>query len=204
MANSLEQLEVVRAALHGDRLLLERLVRELAPAVHATAVRTLLKRTGHPSARVAQEAEDLTQEVLVQLFGSQQSPLLAWQPQRGLSLGGYVRLLTEHAVVDALRVKRRNPFTAEATDPSRFDEDRHPGAAPERLAACRQELGRIIGHLQRALSPRGFDVFRRLWLDAESIAEVCAATGQNPDGVYQWRRRIRLLLAAEGNAEASS
>ena len=62
------------------------------------------------------------------------------------------------------------------------------------MVALRRELRSTIDHARSCLSARGFDMFRRLWLDAEPICVICAATGQKPATIYQWRRRIQLVL----------
>jgi DNA-directed RNA polymerase specialized sigma24 family protein len=181
-------------ALEGDPAALEATLAELVPVVRATALRELARRSREPLGRARQEADDMVQDVLLKLLGGNQSKLHGWAPERGASLAGYVRVLTRHHVADVLRRKRTNPFAERPTEPCQLDAELAHGPDPERLAAGRQELRAVIERARGCLSARGFEMFRRLWLDAEPIGAICAATGQTPASVYQWKRRIQLAL----------
>jgi len=192
-AEETDQVLFVRRALAGDRVAIGNLVRQFAPIIHAAAARLLLKHSRGGSAQARREAEDVTQEVLLRLFGSRAGPLGSWDFERG-SLASYLRMLTQRQTIDVLRSGRRNPFAAQVIEAARLDRLQHPGTLPERLAMLRQELGAILARAQSSLSPKGFEMFRHLCLDATSVQDICEATGQKPASVYQWRRRIQLLL----------
>jgi RNA polymerase sigma-70 factor (ECF subfamily) len=188
--------ERLRRALDGDEQALRAVLAELVPIVRATTVRELVRQSHQPAARARQEAEDLVQDLLLALFGGHPSKLDGWDPERGSSLASYVRLLTRHHVADVLRRRRKNPFTDRPTEPGQLAAELAAGPDPERSLALRRELRATVDHARSCLSARGFDMFRRLWLEAEPTCAICAATGQKPATVYQWRRRIQVFLIA--------
>jgi len=69
-------LEDVKRALQGERVAIDELVRELSPVVQAR-VATALWRRGRAS---RQELEDMTQEVLMELFTGEGRVLARWEP----------------------------------------------------------------------------------------------------------------------------
>lgn len=186
----------IRRVLDGDAAALGATLAELLPVVRAAALRELVRQSREPPRRARQEAEDIVQDVLLKLLAGARGKLHTWTPDRGASLAGYVRLLTRHHVADVLRRKRTNPFANRPTEPCQLDRKLADRPDPERLAAERQELRVIIERARRQLSALGLDMFQRLWLEAEPIAAICAATGQTPAAVYQWRRRIQVALRA--------
>src|SRR5688572_11436679 len=109
--------ELVKRALAGERAAIEALVVELSPVVQAR-VAAALYRCGHSS---RQELEDLTQEILMDLFTGEGRVLSSWDPERGLSLASFVGLVAQRQVYSRLRSRRRSPFTQRPTDPSAID-----------------------------------------------------------------------------------
>lgn len=53
----------------------------------------------------------------------------------------------------------------------------------------------MLDRVHTELSPLGRDLFRRLVLDGESIATVCASTGMSTSAVQAWSSRLKRLLA---------
>ena len=64
------------------------------------------------------------------------------------------------------------------------------GARHDARAGSRELLQRLLEQLQASLTPRGLDLFYRLYVDEQSIEDVCAQTGLNASSVYQWKSRL--------------
>lgn len=182
--------DLVNRALEGERGAIEELVRELSPVVQAR-VATALWRRGRSS---RQELEDLTQEVLMDVFAGNTRALASWDPERGLSLASFVGLVAQRSVASRLRSHRQSPFTHEATDPSTIDvtpDSGRAGAAPERSVAARELLRLLLDRLHSALSPKALEMFYRLYVWQEEPEVVARETGSKLDAVYQWRSRLK-------------
>jgi len=181
-------LEHVQRALGGERAAIEELVRELSPVVQAR-VATALWRRGRAS---RQELEDMTQEVLMDLFTG--GVLARWEPERGLSLASFVGLVAQRLVFSLLRSRRRSPFTQEPTDPGTIEASasssrRHP--TPEGPVAAREFLELLFERLHAELSPKGLEMFYRLYVWQEEPEQIARETGSTLDAIYQWRSRLK-------------
>jgi RNA polymerase sigma-70 factor (ECF subfamily) len=74
---------------------------------------------------------------------------------------------------------------------------------PEVRAISRQALQGLLDRLRGELSPKGFDVFVRLYVEEQSIETVSGDLGMTADALYAWRTRLSKLvrtLAAEADA----
>jgi len=187
-------LEDVKRALRGERAAIEELVRELSPVVQAR-VATVLWRRGRAS---RQELEDLTQEVLMELFTGDDRVLARWEPERGLSLASFVGLVAQRLVFSVLRSRRRSPFTQEPTDPATIEASAsssrlHPTA--EDPVAAREFLGLLFERLHAELSPKALEMFYRLYVWQEEPEHVARETGSKLDAIYQWRSRLKKEVA---------
>jgi RNA polymerase sigma factor (sigma-70 family) len=182
----------VRAALAGDTNAVERMVDALSPVVQARVARALLKRSESRGRDIRQDVADLTQEVFVALFADDAKALKAWDPALGLSLANFVGLLAQRRAASILRVKRRMPWSEEPAedgwDPS--DPRTTSGQSLDAQLGSRDLLQRLFDQLQISLSPRGLDLFYRLYVDEQSIDDVCEQTGLNASAVYQWKSRL--------------
>lgn len=203
-ATASRQVALLERAASGDAAAVRLLVEALTPVVQACAARSLARGTGHSYSLLREQVEDTTQDVLLKLLAPPHHKLRAWRPERGLSLAGYARLITRNEVVDQLRSRRRNPFFDMPTEPYRMDAAQDDSRDPQRLAQHRQTLRRVCQAVQRLLSPLGYEMFCRLWIDSQSVNEICEATGHTRDSVYQWQRRIRMLLARMPELEAGT
>jgi DNA-directed RNA polymerase specialized sigma24 family protein len=187
-------LEHVRRALGGERMAIEALVRELSPVVQAR-VATALWRRGRAS---RQELEDLTQEVLMEIFTGDGRVLARWEPERGLSLASFVGLVAQRLVFSLLRSRKRSPFTQEPTDPGTIEASAgssrmHP--PPEDPVAAREFLELLLEGLHAALSPKGLEMFYRLYVWQEEPEHIARETGSTIEAIYQWRSRLKKEVA---------
>lgn len=179
---------LVRAAVGGDRGALTRLARRLMPTI-VSRVRFHL-RGGVAWGR---DRDDIAQDVWLTLLSDEGRQLLAWDPERGRTLEGYVGLLTRRVLWqtrrDGGRLKRGGEL-AHAEYDDQLDGD--PDAPdPERTAGSRMELTRVVEHMRAELPPRGRVVFELLYGDQLSPKEAARALGVNLQVVYNWQHRIR-------------
>jgi DNA-directed RNA polymerase specialized sigma24 family protein len=205
-----EAVAAVRRALDDgapDSGAVRALVDRLTPVVQARVTRALLRRRGESGRRdVRQEVEDLTQEVFVALFRNRGQALRSWDPARGLSLENFVGLLAQHQVASILRSGRACPWTDVPTEATILDGQlqAEPSAAPDRVAASREELESLLAQVRAKLSPRGLVLFWRLLVREEPIEAVAAQTGMTAEAIYAWRSRLgRLARSMAGGAPAS-
>jgi RNA polymerase sigma-70 factor (ECF subfamily) len=160
------------------------------PVIQARVARSLLKQARTNGGSIQQEVADFTQEVFVQLFTDGGRVLLAWDPERGMSLTSFVSLISQRHICSLLRTPK-NPWRFAAREPSAFEATAaEDGASPERVAASREELQLLLDALRRRLSPLGLEMFYRLYVHKESVEDIRNATGMSAESVYQWRRRL--------------
>jgi RNA polymerase sigma-70 factor (ECF subfamily) len=184
----------VKRALGGERAAIEALVHELSPIVQAR-VASALYRCGRTS---RQELEDLTQEILMDLFTGERSVLSSWVPERGLSLSSFVGLVAQRQVFSLLRSRRRSPFTQEPTDPGALEVSMAATGTqypPEDPVAARELLRLLFERLHAELSPKALEMFYRLYVWQQEPELVARETGSTLEAVYQWRSRLKKEVA---------
>jgi RNA polymerase sigma-70 factor (ECF subfamily) len=192
------ELDLARA-LGGDSVAMASLARALLPVVHARVYGVLATRRSARGRDLRPEIEDLAQEAMVRIFADGMRVLRGWDAARGLSLKGFVGLVTEREVGHVLRSARRSPFTADPTE--KDDLERAAGASPDHEAtvATRQAWARVWSRMKAELTPKGLALFEMLVVEDRSVEEVCATCGMQPDAVYAWRsrllKRVRALAA---------
>ncbi|MCP3963702.1 MAG: hypothetical protein GY719_38185 [bacterium] len=191
MEEQLTRADVTRA-LSGDEAALSRLVDQLTPVIQGRGAGMVLGRSAAAGARLRQEVEDLVQEVFLALFSDGARVLLSWDPARGMSLKSFVRLVAERKAISILRSGRKNPRLEEPTSPEDLD-DVCPRAGSERLVASRELLADLLERLEAELSPLGWRLFRWLFVEERSVAQICREADLSADAVYAWRSRLRRL-----------
>jgi RNA polymerase sigma-70 factor (ECF subfamily) len=67
---------------------------------------------------------------------------------------------------------------------------------PEARVASQQLLAVLLDRVRATLSPKGLDLFERLFVREEGVEAVCAATAMSQDAVYAWRSRLGKLVRA--------
>ncbi len=185
---------LVKRALAGDRAAIEALVVELSPVVQAR-VGAALFRCGRSS---RQELEDLTQEILMDLFTGDGRVLASWEPERGLSLASFVGLVAQRQVYSRLRSRRQSPFTQEPTDPSALEASLSasaPAHTAEEPFAAREMLRLLFARLHAELSPKALEMFYRLYVWQQEPERIANETGTKLDAIYQWRSRLKKEVA---------
>jgi len=152
----------MRAANAGDTAAYDRLLRQLAPVLRASASRGLVRAGLGPA-----DAEDVVQETLLAIHLKRQT----WDQE--LPIGPWINAIARNKLIDFLRRRRvrfdvpiddlAEVLPAEDAEPTAVahDVDRHVGALPER---------------QRA-------VVRAIAVDGASIAETARALDMNEGAV---------------------
>lgn len=197
-------LAVAALAMHRDRRMIDealahsgpawaQLVRRLMPVIQARTRRWLWRVGGG-----AAEVEDLAQQVWLRLLEAEGRALRAYDPERGMSLEGYVGLVAEREAGNLLAMGRAQKrgggrVTAEA-DAGLNTGD--PRTGPEAAATQRNTLGALLAHLDTALPVRGQLVLRLLYVDGHAPPEAAAALGVSLQVVHNWQHRIRELARA--------
>jgi RNA polymerase sigma-70 factor (ECF subfamily) len=193
---------LVDRALSGEGPAMRTLIDRLLPSVQGRVGLALLRRHGQARGRnLRAEAEDLSQEVFAALFEQGGRVLRSWQPDRGLSLKGFVGLVAEREAGAILRTGKRSPFTEEPTAAEALQEtlhdigERNPtGPSPMTdLLESRDLLETLIDRLRERLSPQGFWLFELLYVEERSVEETCTIAKMTPDALYAWRSRIGKL-----------
>lgn len=200
--------ELVARAIAREPAAVRALVAAVGPVIHGRVAKALWKRRGARAAGrdVSQEIEDLTQEVFVALFDDDAKALRAWDPDRG-PLGGFVALLADHHVYSVFRSGKRRPWSDEVDVLPDPDAQAPEGKSPEARVASRQALDALLARLRAELSPKGFDLFVRLYVEEQPVEVVSRELGMTADALYAWRSRLGKLVrgyAAELEAERVS
>ena len=107
MTDTDDERSLILQALTGDAASVRALVDKLSPIVARRVTATLWHRTR--GRNVAQDADDMIQEVFVSLFQSDGKALRAWDPERGMSLERFVGMLAQHQTISILRNGRTTP-----------------------------------------------------------------------------------------------
>ena len=137
----------------------------------------------------------MTQEVFASLFADDAKALRAWDPARGMSLVNFVGLIAEHQVANIFRSGKRRPWSEDMAVDHDFEttigEDER---GPERTFASMQSFTLLLDRMRAELTPRGFELFKMMFIDEASVEAVCARTGMSTDAVYAWRSRLPKIV----------
>ncbi len=183
--------ELVDAAASGSPIAVRNLVTRLGPVVRTAVARVLFRYKSRASGRnLAQEAEDLAQEAMVALFEDDARVLRSWSPERGASLETFVRIVAERTALSILRSGRRSPFTEDPTEDMELAQSSTGEPTPEQHALTRDLLVALHDRLKETLTPRGYLLFVRLFVDDADVATVAEEVGMAKDAIYAWKVRF--------------
>lgn len=198
---------LLAGSLAGDPADRRALMSKLMPIVQARVARVLLRSRPASGVAARQELNDVMQEVFVALFEDDAHILRAWSAERGLSLANFVGLIAERQTISVLRSGKRCPFRETPSELDELDRALEPEASPEPSVLSRDFIQRLVERLRETLSPKGLDLFYRLFVDAESVEDVASSTGMSTDALYAWRSRLGKqvrALAAELAPESAT
>ncbi len=177
--------ELVERILDGDEAAFNEFVHRYGTVIYAA-----LRRFRQLS---REDADDLAQVVFQRLLENNQRALRAWQ---GGSLAAYLRRMTRHAAIDALRARRPEDHVTidgEGEDEEVFVPDPNPG--PD-AAALLAEQRRMMSEAMSRLAPADQDILRLVDLDGLTYAEAAGRLDitVNNVGVRVLRARQRLAV----------
>jgi DNA-directed RNA polymerase specialized sigma24 family protein len=185
---------LIAGVLAGDRTARHRFVVQLSPVVRHRVARVLVhmaRGNTHQHTR-RQDILDLIQDVFVVLLRDSGKVLASWRPTEGLSLQNFVGLVAEREAATILRSGRRSAWAEDPTDD--VCEASAFLTTPEGQACARQELELLCAFISERLSPRALELFRALFVNSESLEDVCVRFSMTATGVYTFRSRVRALV----------
>lgn len=183
---------LVRRALAGQQDAVATLVARLMPVIRARVRRALA--SGGRQLR-AMDGDDLTQEVWLLLIAHGGRQLLAWEPERGMTLEGYVGMVTEREIHNQrgrAAAKKRGGHLL-AADPEAVAHLASPQASPEAQVTTVDLAARLGAYLEQELPARGQLVFRHAFTDGRAPTTVATLLGVDVQVVYNWQHKIRRL-----------
>jgi RNA polymerase sigma factor (sigma-70 family) len=189
-----ETRDLIRKALAREPTAVRTLVDRLSPVIERKVASTLWKRT--PGRDVRQEVRDMTQAVFLSLFEEDGKALRAWDPARGTPLEAFITLLAHRQVISILRRGRTSPWPDEPTESDRLERIAPTALGPEDVVGSREHLTALLDRIREELSPVGLELFQRLIVDDEPLAEVSAKVGKSEQALYQWRSRLLRQIRA--------
>ena len=189
----------IHEALDGDRAALAELVRELLATIKVEVAVNLFRRARSQRRDPRQEVNDFSHDIVLGLLADRGRVLRLWDPARGHSLAGFVRMIARQRLSRILHGHRGNPWGDEPTEDAALDSLQAPDTA-ERVLESREELRMLLERLRAHLSERGFQLFCRIYVDQRPIIEVAAEFKMTRQAVDAWNTRTRIVarrLAAE-------
>ena len=102
--------------------------------------------------------------------------------------------VADRHVLGGFRTKSKDPYCEIPTLATGLDALRLGSEGPELQTAARRELTQLHAFLQARLDARGLLLFHMLEVDGLTVCEVCERAEMSRDALYQWRRRLRVMI----------
>lgn len=184
--------ELVEAALSGDRRAVGRLVQRLMPIVRAMT-RRVLQRGGR---RIGpHDGDDLVQEVWMSLLRDDGRMLRRYDPSRGASFESYVALIARTEAGKVLRAERAQKRGGDVEFGALDDAGGISGGPdPEAAALGRSMQADLDRHLRANLPARGQLVLKLVYGDGLSAPDAARTMGVKTQVIYNWQHKIRGLI----------
>lgn len=186
----------VTRAFAGERPRADALARALLVLLPPLAARELIPWSGHYRRSPASLCEDVVQDVMLKLFAERGRVLRAWDPERGLTLRGFLRRVVRFHVLQLFRSSVKNPWRDRLTEG-------HLEVAGEDSDAVLHQLWlwEVRDLLLAEENDHGRALYMGLFVEHRSAEDVGEQHNMTRDAVYQWRsrfkRRASRLLADE-------
>ncbi len=94
------------------------------------------------------------------------------------------------------RSRRRSPFTEEPTLDEELEAVARVARSADDLLEAHDLLQRLDDRLKQALSPRGYTLYARLFVDEASVETVARELAMAPDAIYAWKYRFAKTVRA--------
>ncbi len=175
----------IARAVGGDRVLLTQLFDELIPVIRFAA-RAQLRRFGVPMGDVRLEEGDVVTEVTTRLLEHNARELRRWDPQRGKSLKGFIRMLTTRHISSLVyRANRKcSPLLAYDDTSGSASQTSHSRSEASQL------LRQVSEHIALCVSARDCKMFS-LWSEGWKAHEIGRELGMKENSVTRQLGRIR-------------
>ncbi|MFN3201939.1 MAG: RNA polymerase sigma factor [Bradymonadia bacterium] len=186
---------LITEALSGDRTSMQQIIRRLLPVIQSRVRVYLSRRSGQRLG--GQDADDLIQEIWLALIKDEGRVLMAYDPDRGMSLEGYTGLICRRELwrrAESSQSERRGGhLKLVELDEAR---DTQSQENPEQLTVARGDLKRLYTYLMTELPPRGQLVLMALYEDGLSAEQAAEFVGVTKQVIYNWQHKIRKLSRA--------
>lgn len=202
--SELDDVELVRLALGGDRAARRELGRRLMHAV-AREVSFAVSRMARAERRdPQQEVRDVVHELLLGLFQDDGKALRRWDPERGRSLESFVQLIARRRAPRMLSGGRGNPWADTPIDPT--DVDTADETDLTTRLEQRNQLDQVLGTLYAKMNERDHELFDLVFVQELGPDVVAERMEMTRGAVNAWAYRVRKLartvaLAAERTSE---
>jgi RNA polymerase sigma factor (sigma-70 family) len=193
---ALDDVALVKRAAGGNTAAMKILVRRLMPVIQAHARRGLMRSWGRKLG--PHEGQDFVQEIWLALIKDGGRQLLAYDPERGASLEGYVGMIAEREIGNRLQHERAEKRGGRLKAVGEEEAAEVPAELPDptdRLTA-RELASRLGAHVSTTLPERGQLVFRYAFTDGYSVEETAQILGVTVQVVYNWQHKIRQTARA--------
>lgn len=165
---------------------LDGLARALLGVLPSLAARELLPWSGYYRRSPAALCEDVVQDVMLKLFAERGRVLRAWNPERGLSLRGFLRRVVRYHVLQMFRSSVKNPWRD-------LPVEGHADATGDDSDALLHQLWlwEVRDLLLADENERGRALYVGLFVEHCSAEELGERHEMSRDAVYQWRARFK-------------
>ncbi|MFK7928151.1 MAG: RNA polymerase sigma factor [Myxococcota bacterium] len=194
-------LGLIAAAIRREPAAARALIKRLTPVVQARVVRCLLRSSAGRGRNARQEVADLCQDTFRILFDDDAKVLRRWDPNAGLSLDNFVGLVAKRHALSILRSKKRSPWSDDPVEDVERLITHNDG--PESIVVTQDALAHVIDELEAELSPKGWVLFQRIFVDEADIPELVTELGMTRDAIYAWRSRLGKLVRQKVSAVMS-
>lgn len=195
--------EGIRRSLAGSPEDRRELAEWLLPVVDCE-VRIILKPIAQRYRRnFRDEAEDLGQDVLLQLFHDGGRVLLSWDPSRGMQLRSFLSLVVRRYIYRRFRGFRGNPWSCDPAAAEELITHLDDGIATEFSLLTdieyRLHLDEILAVLEVELSDHDWRLFTKLYVDQRKPVDVGKEEDMRENAVHKWvsrfQKRVRQRFA---------
>lgn len=187
--------QLVRLVNQRDAEASRMFIRRFTPVVR-WRVGAALSRYERTSERHSREdVLDLIQEVFVALLQRGGRVLQHWDPDRGLSLEGYIGLVAYREASARLKSGRKSGW-AEAPTPAVVLNDQVDERTPEAHLSAKQQVDAVLSRVDQALSPRGRQILRSMLEPGTTDSDLCERFELTASALYTFRSRVHGLISA--------
>jgi RNA polymerase sigma factor (sigma-70 family) len=178
-------ISLVQRAVAGDRAGQRALAARLLDAIHGEVALVLGRHAALRGGHTRQDALDLVQAVLVELFGSNAAQLRRWDPARGRDLESFVRIVARRRVARVLGHARSTAWGSSPLAATGEDAEPESQVRIDR----RDQLELVLDQLYADMDDQDAELFELAFVDDLDAAEIGRRVGMPANAVEAWRLR---------------